>query len=145
MDPTLMDLTFLVPMRYCSLRNQTLVPSPVTSTVGRCFHCSSAPFSSELFLQQLFSSMPFCSSVGHPLTWGVNVSVSYLFVFSYFFTGFSRQKYWSDLPFLSPVDSILPQRRYLKKYCADWWLASFCEVTLMSSMWNSNVCEEASE
>ena len=34
--PWFMDLTFQVPMKYCSLQHQTLLPSPVTSTTG-CF------------------------------------------------------------------------------------------------------------
>ena len=32
-----MDLTFQVPMHYCSLQHQTLLLSPVTSTAGYCF------------------------------------------------------------------------------------------------------------
>ena len=32
-----MDLTFQVPMQYCSLQHRTLLPSPVTSTTGCCF------------------------------------------------------------------------------------------------------------
>ena len=32
-----MDLTFQVPMQYCSLQHQTLLLSPVTSTTGYCF------------------------------------------------------------------------------------------------------------
>ena len=32
-----MDLTFQVPMQYCSLQHQTLLPSPITSTTGCCF------------------------------------------------------------------------------------------------------------
>ena len=32
-----MDLTFQVPMQYCSLQHWTLIPSPVTSTIGWCF------------------------------------------------------------------------------------------------------------
>ena len=31
-----MDLTFQVPMQYCSLHHWTLLPSPVTSTTGYC-------------------------------------------------------------------------------------------------------------
>ena len=31
------DLTFQVPVQYCSLQHQTLLPSPVTSTTGYCF------------------------------------------------------------------------------------------------------------
>ena len=32
-----MDLTLQVPMQYCSLQHQTLLPSPITSTTGCCF------------------------------------------------------------------------------------------------------------
>ena len=32
-----MDLTFQVPMQYCSLQHRFLLPSPVTSTTGHCF------------------------------------------------------------------------------------------------------------
>ena len=35
--PWFMDLTFLVPMQYCSLQHRTLLLSPVTSTTGYCF------------------------------------------------------------------------------------------------------------
>ena len=40
-----MDLPFQVPMQYCCLQHQTLLPSPVTSTFGCCFHFGSvSPF-----------------------------------------------------------------------------------------------------
>ena len=46
-----MDLTFQVPMQYCSLQHQTLLLSPVTSTAGYCFCFGSVPsFFLELFL-----------------------------------------------------------------------------------------------
>ena len=46
-----MDLTFQVPMQYCSLQHQTLLLSPVTSTAGYCFFFGSIPsFFLELFL-----------------------------------------------------------------------------------------------
>ena len=46
-----MDLTFQVPMQYCSLQQQTLLLSPVTSTTGWCFCFGSIPsFFLELFL-----------------------------------------------------------------------------------------------
>ena len=35
--PRFMDLTFQVPMQYCSFQHGTLLPSPVTSTTGCCF------------------------------------------------------------------------------------------------------------
>ena len=49
--PWFMDLTFQVPMQYCSLQHWTLLLSPVTSTTGCCFcfgYVSS--FFLELFL-----------------------------------------------------------------------------------------------
>ena len=46
-----MDLTFQVPLQYCSSQHWTLLPSPVTSTAGCCFCFSSIPsFFLELFL-----------------------------------------------------------------------------------------------
>ena len=49
--PWLMDLTFQVPMQYCSLQHRTLLLSPVTSTTGYCFCPVSIPsFFLELFL-----------------------------------------------------------------------------------------------
>ena len=95
-----MDLTFQVSMQYCSLQHRILLPSPVTPTTGYCF-CFSLASSSflELFLH--------CSPVayGHLLTWGVHLSVSYLFAFSYCSWGSQDKK--SGLPLPSPVDYIL--------------------------------------
>ena len=49
--PWFMDLTFQVPMQYCSLQLQTLLISPVTSTTGCCFCFGShSSFFLELFL-----------------------------------------------------------------------------------------------
>ena len=49
--PWFMDLTFQVPMQYCSLQHRTLLLSPVTSTTGYCFCFGSIPsFFLELFL-----------------------------------------------------------------------------------------------
>ena len=49
--PWFMDLTFQVPMQYCSLQHRTLLLSPVTSTTGYsfCFGSISSVFL-ELFL-----------------------------------------------------------------------------------------------
>jgi len=43
----------LVPMQYCSLQHRTLLPSPVTSTVGHCFHFG---FILSVVTSPLFSS-----------------------------------------------------------------------------------------
>ena len=49
--PWFIDLTFQVPMQYCSLQHQTLLLSPVTSTTEYCFAFGSIPsFFLELFL-----------------------------------------------------------------------------------------------
>ena len=88
--PWFMDLTFQVPMQYCSLQHWALLLPPVTSTTGYCF-CFGflSSFFLELFLHwspvaywaptdlgsSFFSVLPFC-----------------LFIL---FMGFSRQKYWS--------------------------------------------------
>ena len=46
-----MDLTFQVPMKYCSLQHLILLPLPVTSTTGCCFCFGSVPsFFLHLFL-----------------------------------------------------------------------------------------------
>ena len=99
-----MDLTFQVPIQYCSLQHWTLFPSPVTSTTGHCFHFGSASsFFLELFLHP--------SPVAY---WELNDLGSSSFgVLSFclfiLFMGFSRQKYWIGLPSPSPVDHILSE------------------------------------
>ena len=73
-----MDLTFQVPMRYCSLQHWTLLLSSVPSTTGCCFCFNSIPsFFLELSLHR--------SLVAYwaPTHLGVHLSVSYLFAFSY--------------------------------------------------------------
>ena len=77
-----MDLTFHLPMQYCSLQHQTLLPSPVTSTTEQCFCFGSiSSFSLELFLHSFpvaywaptdlgsssFSVLSFCLSY---CSWG---------------------------------------------------------------------------
>ena len=49
--PWFIDLTFQIPMQYCSLQHQTLLPWPVPFTTGCCFCFGSIPsFFLELFL-----------------------------------------------------------------------------------------------
>ena len=54
-----MDLTFQVPMQYCSLQHWILLPSPVTATAGHCFHFGST---SSFFLE--FSPLFYNSMLG---------------------------------------------------------------------------------
>ena len=73
--PWFMDLTFQVPMQYCSLQHWTLLLSPVTSTSGVLFLLWLHPFILSGIISPLI--------IGHLLTWGVPLSVSYHFAFSY--------------------------------------------------------------
>ena len=58
--PWFMDLTFQVPMQYCSLQHQTLLLSPVTSTTGYCFLLWLHPF----ILSGVISPLISCSILG---------------------------------------------------------------------------------
>ena len=80
--PWFMDLIiFQVPMQYCSLKHWTLLPSPVTSTTGCCCCCGSI---SSFFLELVLHWSPVAHWAPTNLpTWGVHLSVSYLFAFSY--------------------------------------------------------------
>ena len=92
--PWFMDLTFQVPMQYCSLQHQSLLPSPVTSTTG-CSFCfgSISSFFLELFLR--WSPVAYWA----PIDLGSS-SFSVLSVFLLIlFMGFLRWEYWS-VPFL---------------------------------------------
>ena len=73
-----MDLTFQVPMQYCSLQHRTLLLSPVTSTTVCCFCFGSIP---SFFLELFSTDLQY--HIGHLPTWGVPLSVSYHFSFSY--------------------------------------------------------------
>ena len=102
--PWFMDLTFQVPMQYCSLQHQTLLPLPVTSTTGCCFHFG--PISS-FFLELFLHSFPVAYWAPTDLESSSFSVISFcLFIL---FMGFSRQEYWNSLPFPSPVDHILSE------------------------------------
>ena len=76
--PWFMDLTFQVPMQYCSLQLRILLLSPVTSTTGYWFCFGSIPsFFLELFLH--LSPVAYWALTDQ----GVPLSVSYYFAFSY--------------------------------------------------------------
>ena len=93
-----MDLTFQVPMHHCSLQHWTLLPSPVTSTTGHCFHFG---FASSFFLELFLHSFPVAYWV--PTDQG-SLSFSVIsFCLFILFMGFSRQEYfkWFAIPFFS--------------------------------------------
>ena len=102
--PCLMDLTFQVPMPYCSLQHQTLLLSPVPSTTMYCFCFGSISlFFLELFLH--WSPVAYWA----PTDLGSSSFSVLSFCLFILFMGFSRQEYWSGLPFPSPVDRVLSE------------------------------------
>ena len=111
--PWFMNLTFQVPMQYCSLQHWTLLLSPVTSTAGWCFHFGSiSSFFPVLFLHS--------SPVAYwaPTNLGSSSFSVVSFCLFILFMGFSRQEYWSGLPFPSPVDQVLSEHSTMT--CPSW-------------------------
>ena len=99
-----MDLTFQVPMQYCSLQHWTLFLSPVTSTTGYYFCFGSIPsFFLELFLH--WSPVAYWA----PTDLGSSSFSILWFCLFLLFMVFSRQEYSSGLPFPSPVDHIVSE------------------------------------
>ena len=130
--PWFMDLTFQVPMQCCSLQHRTLLLSPVTSTIGCCFYFGSfSSFFLELFLHWYPGAYWAPTNLG-------NSSFRVLsFCFFILFMGFSRQEYWSGLPFPSPVDHILSEVSTMT--CLSWEalhsMAHGLSYTRLCSMW----------
>ena len=102
--PWFMDLTFQFPMGYCSLQHWTLLPSPVTSTTGHCFHFGSV---SPLFLELFLHSSPV--AYWAPTNLGSSSFSALSFFLFILFRRFSRQEYWSGFWFPTPVDHILSE------------------------------------
>ena len=102
--PWFTDLAFYVPMQYCSLQHWTLLPSPVISTIG-CYFCFGSISSFFLELPLHWSPIAYWAPT--------NLESSSFSVLSFclfiLLMGFSRQEYWSSLPFPSPVDHILSE------------------------------------
>ena len=129
-----MDVTFQVPMQYCSLQQQTLLPSPVTSTTGCCFCFGSiSSFFLELFLH--WSPVAYWA----PTDLGISSFRVLSFCLFILFMGFSRQEYWSGLPFPSPVDQILSEISTMT--CPSWvalhgMAHNFIKLDKVWSMWS---------
>ena len=108
-----MNPAFRVPMQYCSLQHQTLLPLLVTSPPGCCFCFGSI---SSFFLDLFLHPSPVAYWVPTDLE---SPSFSVLhFCHFILFMGFSRQNYWSGLPFPSPVDHILSELSTMT--CPSW-------------------------
>ena len=79
--PWFMDLTFQVPMKYCSLQHRTWLSPPDTSTTGHCF----CPERLSLSIPSGAISPLFSNSILE--LWGAHLPVSYIFAFSYYSCG----------------------------------------------------------
>ena len=111
--PWFMDLTFQVPMQYYSLQHQTLLPSPVTSTTWCCFCFGSV---SSFFLESFLHWSPV--AYWAPTNLGSSSFSVLSFCLFILFMGFSKQEYWSGLPFPSPVDHVWSELSTMT--CLSW-------------------------
>ena len=91
-------------MQYRSLQHQTLLLSPVTLTTG-CWFCFDSVSSFFLLLFLHKSPVAFWA----PTDLGSSSFIVLSFGLFILFMEFSRQEYWSGLPFPSPVDHILSE------------------------------------
>ena len=122
--PWFMDLTFQVPMQYCSL-HLGLCFYHQSHPAGYCFCFGSIPsFSLKLFLHW---SPVVCWAPTDLGSSSFSIQSSCLFIL---FMGFSRQGYWSGLPFPSPVDHILSDLSTMThpSWVAPWAWLSFIEL-----------------
>ena len=114
--PWFTDLTFQVPMQYCSFQHQTLLLSPVTSTTGHCFCFGSIPsFFLELFLHW--------SPLAYWATTDLGSSSFSILSFCLFilFMGFSRQELkWFAIPFSSGPPLPITQEKTLHMDITRW-------------------------
>ena len=137
--PWFMDLTFQVPMERCSLQHQTLLSPPDASTVGH--HFCFGPTTS-FFLEVLV--IAFCSSpVAYrtPSDMGGHSSSVISFCLFILTMGFSRQEYWSGLPFPPSVDCLLSElftMTHLRWACMAWLIASlsYASTFAITQLWS---------
>ena len=97
-----MDLTFQIPMQYCSLQHKTLLSPPDSSKTGSYFWFGSA----SLFFLELFLQFP--SSLLDTYQPGELIFQCQFFFFLFILLmDFSGQEFWSGLPFPSPINQVL--------------------------------------
>ena len=111
--PQFMDLTCQVPMQYCSLFTASDFPS-ITSHIHNWvlfllwLHFNFSGVISPLISSSILGTYP-------PGEFIFQCPMFCLFIL---FMGFSRQEYWSSLPFPSPVDHILSELSIMT--CPSW-------------------------
>ena len=102
--PWFMDLMFQVPMQCCCWQHRTLFPSSVTYTTVCCFCFGSI---SSFFLEVFLHLSPV--DYWAPADFGSSSFSVLSFCLFILFIRFSKQEYWSGLPFPSPVDHVLSE------------------------------------
>ena len=112
-------------MQYFSIQHWTLLPSLLTSTNGCCF-CFGSISSWLLELVLHWSPVAYWA----PTDLGSSSFTLLSFCLFVLFMGFSRQEYWSGLPFLSPVDHIFSKLSTMTRlsWVAPWAWLSFIEL-----------------
>ena len=112
--PWFMDLTFQVPIQYCSLQHWILLSSLDTSTTYCCFLFDPA----SSFILGLLVILP-CLT---PVAYWTDLGDSSFGVISFWhfiqFMRFSQQVYWGGLPFPPPEDHILSELSAM--ICLSW-------------------------
>ena len=104
--PWFMELTFQVPMQYCSLQHWVLLSSPDTSTI-ECHFCFGTAASFFFGLLVVFCSSPVaCWTPSDPGNSSFSVVSFCPFIQ---FMVFSQQVYWGGLPFPPSVDHVLSE------------------------------------
>ena len=105
--PWFMDLTFQVPLQYCSLQHQIFLSSPNTLTT-KCCVCfgPAASFIQGPSVILLYSFPVAYWTPSDPGDSSFGVIPFWPFIQ---FVRFSQQVYWGSLPFPSPVDHVLSE------------------------------------
>ena len=107
-----MDLTFQVPMQYCSLQHRTLIPSPVTSTTGHCFRFG--------FILSGAISPLFSSSILGTYRPGEFIFQCPIFLPFHTVHGVLRARILKCLPFPSPVELMVQRVKHLPAVQETW-------------------------
>ena len=113
--PRFMGLTFQVPMQYFSLQHQISL-SPQDASTARCCFCFGS--ASSFLLEPFLRSSPVAYWV--PTNLGSSSFSVIFFCLFILFIGFSRQEYWSGLPFPSSVPHVLSKLSIMTFPC---WMA----------------------
>ena len=96
--PWSVDLVFQIPIQYCSLQHWTLLPHWVLFSLWL-----------NLFILTGVISPLISSSILGTYCPGEFIFQCHTFLPFHTVHGFSRQEYWSGLPFPSPVDKVLSE------------------------------------